>query len=66
VSAPVPIVGGTGLYAGISGTAMITESFGFIGPRYKTGPKKGRCNLTGSAQPVAEMASVHGVGTVSF
>jgi len=68
VSAPVPIVGGTGLYAGISGTATITESFGFIGPRYKTGSNKGQCNMSNSAsaQPIAEMASVHGVGTVSF
>jgi len=66
VSAPVAIVGGTGLYARISGTATITESFGFIGPRYKTGPKKGQCNLSSSAQPIAQMGNVHGTGTVSF
>ena len=54
-----------GVPAGISGTATITESFGFIGPRYNTGPKKGQCNLSRSAQPIAQMG-VHGAGAVSF
>jgi len=66
VSAPVPVVGGTGLYKGVHGTIELTESFGFIGPRYATGAKKGQCNLSSSAQPLAQKGSVHGAGTVSF
>ena len=66
VSAAAPIVSGTGLYAGIHGTVKITESFGFIGSTYKSGPKKGKCNTSNSAPTVAEMASVYGSGEVSF
>jgi hypothetical protein len=66
VSAPAPIIGGTGLYAGIHGTVKITESSGFIGSTYKSGPQKGRCNMSNSAPTVAEMAAVYGNGTVSF
>ena len=66
VSAAAPIVSGTGLYAGIHGTVKITESFGFIGSTYKSGPKKGQCNMSNSAPTVAQMASVYGSGTVSF
>lgn len=65
-SAPVPVVSGTGLYAGISGTVRLTESFGFIGSTYKSGPKKGKCNLSNSAPTVAQMGEVYGTGTVSF
>ena len=35
VSAPAPIIGGTGLYAGVQGSVTITESFGFVGSTYK-------------------------------
>ena len=66
VSAAAPILNGTGLYAGIHGTVKITESFGFIGSRYKSGPKKGQCNISNSAPTVAQMATVYGSGTVSF
>jgi hypothetical protein len=66
VSAAAPIVSGTGLYAGIHGTVKITESFGFIGSTYKTGPKKGQCNTTNSGTTVAQMAIVYGNGKVSF
>jgi hypothetical protein len=66
VSAPVTILSGTGLYNGAHGTVMLTESFGFIGPRFTTGAKKGQCNLSNSAQPVGQMGNVHGAGTVSF
>ena len=66
VSAATPIIGGTGLYAGIHGTVKITETFGFLGPTYKSGPKKGQCNLSNSAPTVAQMATVYGSGTVSF
>jgi hypothetical protein len=66
VSAATPIISGTGLYAGIRGTVKITESFGFLGATYKTGPKKGQCNMSNSAPTVAQMATVYGSGTVSF
>jgi hypothetical protein len=66
VSAPVPVVGGTGLYKGVSGTVNLTESFGFIGPTYTSGPKKGQCNMSNSAPTVAQKGNVQGTGTVSF
>lgn len=66
VSAAAPIVSGTGLYGGIHGTVKVTELFGFIGSTYKSGPKKGQCNMSNSAPTVAQMAAVYGSGTVSF
>jgi hypothetical protein len=65
-TAAAPVVSGTGLYAGIHGTIRITESFGFIGSTYKSGPKKGKCNMSNNAPTVAEMGTVYGSGTVSF
>ena len=65
-TAVTPIVSGTGLYAGIHGTVKITESFGFIGSTYKSGPKKGQCNMSQSAATLAQMGVVYGTGTVSF
>jgi hypothetical protein len=65
-TAPALIVSGTGLYQGARGTITITESIGFIGSRYATGPKKGQCNNSNTSTTAAELASVHGVGSVSF
>ena len=65
-SAASPIVSGTGLYAGIHGTVKITESFGYLGSFYKSGPKKGKCNMSNSAPTVDTMSNVYGTGTVSF
>jgi hypothetical protein len=65
-TAAAPIVSGTGLYAGIHGTVKITEIFGFIGPTFKSGPKKGRCNMSQNAPTLAQMGVVYGTGTVSF
>jgi hypothetical protein len=65
-TAAAPVVSGTGLYAGISGTIRITESFGYIGSTYKSGPKKGQCNMSNNARTVAQMGTVYGSGTVSF
>jgi hypothetical protein len=65
-SGRVPVVSGTGLYAGIHGTVTLTESFGFIGSTYKSGSKKGKCNESNSAPTVAEVGQVYGNGTVSF
>jgi hypothetical protein len=65
-TAPAPVVSGTGLYAGIHGTIKITESFGFLGSTYKSGSKKGQCNMSNSAPTVAQMGTVYGEGSVSF
>ncbi len=65
-TAPAPIVSGTGAYAGIQGTIRLTETFGFIGSRYKSGPKKGKCNQSNNAPAVAQMGFVYGSGSVSF
>ena len=58
---------GTGLYKGISGTLMVTETFAAYGPFYKTGAHKGQCNTSNNnATPLAQYGSVQGVGTVKF
>ncbi len=66
VAEPVTAFGGTGAYKGIAGTVHITSLFGFILPRYASGAKKGQCNESDSAEPIAQYASVTGTGTVSF
>ena len=63
---PVTLFNGTGRYAGISGTIQIAEVFAGVGPRFKTGAKKGQCNLSNNAQPAAFYGSITGTGTVSF
>jgi hypothetical protein len=65
-TAPAPILSGTGAYAGIQGTIRLTETFGFIGSCYKSGPKKGKCNQSNNAPAVAQMGFVYGSGSVSF
>ena len=62
----IAVVSGTGLYAGIHGTVQLTESFGFIGSTYKSGSKKGQCDMSNNAPAVAQMGTVYGKGTVSF
>jgi hypothetical protein len=56
---------GTGQYKGISGTANVTVTFGGVGDRYKSGPKKGQCKQ-GDSSPRASFGFVAGQGTVSF
>jgi hypothetical protein len=63
---PVTLSDGTGEYSGISGTLAIIETFAGVGPLYKTGPKKGQCNMSNSAQPVAFWSSLLGAGIVKF
>jgi hypothetical protein len=63
-SGPVKFFNGRGLYKGISGTANVTLTFGGVGPRYKSGPKKGQCKQ--SSNPRAQYGVVMGQGTVSF
>jgi len=62
---PVTFLNGTRLYKGISGTANMTVTFGGVGSRYKTGPKKGDCK-EGDPSPRAQFGFVSGQGTVSF
>lgn len=65
-TAPVTLFNGTGLYAGIKGTVMITVSFGGVGPLYKSGPHKGQCNMSNNARLLAQYGAITGPGTVSF
>lgn len=64
VTGPVSLFNGTGLYAGISGTLNITETFAFITARIPSGTDKGKCN--DSARPIAPYASITGSGKVKF
>jgi hypothetical protein len=66
VSGPVTILDGTGAYKGISGHATINETVAMIGPRFAAGAEKGLCNMTNSANPLAQWGAVTGSGTVSF
>jgi hypothetical protein len=65
-SGPVTIFDGTGMYAGITGTVHITETFAAVGARYTTGPKKGQCNMNNSSQPLAFWGSITGTGKVAY
>lgn len=65
-SGPVKLFNGTGLYKGISGTATITIAFVGVGPRYTSGTKKGQCNPSNSAKPLASSGTISGRGTVRF
>jgi hypothetical protein len=65
-AAPVTLLNGTGLYAGISGTVNITETFAFIVPRYTSGKKKGQCNEGNNFQPLGTYSAIWGTGNVSF
>jgi hypothetical protein len=65
-SGPVTLFNGTGLYTGISGTLRITQTFAAVGPPYKSGPKKGQCNMSNNAQPAAIYGSITGKGIVKF
>jgi hypothetical protein len=62
----VSFFNGSGSYAGISGTVHVTLSYAEIGPVYKTGAKKGQCNLSNNAVPVAAWSGIVGKGSVKF
>jgi len=63
----VTLFDGTGSYAGISGKIHITTSFAEVGPRFTSGPKKGECNLSESAKPLASFnGQITGSGPVTF
>jgi hypothetical protein len=63
---PVTLFKGTGAYAGITGTIIVTEKFAGIGARYTSGAKKGQCNMSNNSEPVAFYGSITGTGKVSF
>jgi hypothetical protein len=66
-SGPITLYDGSGSYAGISGTLTMTTSFAVVFPRYATGTKKGQCNFSNNAQPVATfIGDLTGSGPVSF
>ncbi|HUE06614.1 MAG TPA: hypothetical protein VMP41_04245 [Acidimicrobiales bacterium] len=61
-SAPVPIVSGTGAYAGISGSFTLNSQFAFILPKTKSGA----CNTSNNANPISQYGAVSGSGTVTL
>jgi hypothetical protein len=61
-SAPVPIVSGTGAYAGITGSFTLNSQFAFILPKTKSGA----CNMSNNANPISQYGTVSGTGSVSF
>jgi hypothetical protein len=65
-SGTLPVVNGTGLYKGISGSVRITLSLGLTLPRYASGAHAGQCNQSNAAQPTASLQLVEGTGSVSF
>ncbi len=66
VSASASLSQGTGHYLGIGGRLKLTATFAGIAGRYKSGAKKGQCNFSDSAPPVAQYTSVIGSGPVTF
>jgi hypothetical protein len=60
-TATIPVVKGTGAYAGITGTLTFTASFGSILPK-----KSGACTLKKSTKPLVTSTSFSGTGTVSI
>jgi hypothetical protein len=62
VTAPVPILDGTGLYRGISGSASVTEFFAFLLSHIANG----KCDAASAATPIARYFSIIGGGSVRF
>ncbi len=65
-TAPVTLLDGTALYAGIKGTLKVTVTEVFVLPLYTSGKHKGQCNEGNNFEPVAFYESVIATGTVSF
>jgi hypothetical protein len=63
---PITLSNGTGAYTGISGTIKMTLTFGGDLPFYTSGKNKGKCNMSDSAEPVAQFGSAIGRGTIRF
>jgi hypothetical protein len=65
-SGPVTLFNGNGMYAGITGTLHITETFAGVSGRYTSGAKKGQCIMSNNSQPVAFWGSITGTGKIEF
>jgi hypothetical protein len=62
VTAPVPVVSGTKLYAGINGSVNLTLTFAFVIPL-----QSGKCNTSNNGPaPSIQYGSITGTGTVNF
>lgn len=62
VSDPVPVVKGTKLYQGITGSVNITLTFAFVIPL-----QKGTCNTgKNGPNPSAQYGSISGSGSIGF
>jgi hypothetical protein len=61
-TAPVTVYGGTGAYAGISGTVNVTATVNEIATR----TSDGKCNTSNNAASLSTISVVKGSGTVSF
>jgi len=63
---PITFFNGTGEYEGISGRASTTVVFAGVGPLFKTGKNKGKCNFGNNVPPLASYSAISGQGTVKF
>ena len=61
-TAAVPILKGTGAYAGISGSVTFVIAFGAVGPKTKSGA----CTMKTTTPALATYQSFLGTGTVSY
>ena len=64
VSAPAPILDGSGAYQGLAGTLNVTETIAFILARHSSGAHKNECN--NDTRPLDAYSSITGSGTVTF
>jgi hypothetical protein len=61
----ITLLGGTGLYAGVSGTIHVDFTGAFIIPRFTSGTQNGQCNGSAS-EPTGLSNLITGSGKVSF
>ncbi len=59
---PVTLYGGTGAYAGITGTIQASVTFAFVDPR----KANGKCNASENVKPAASYSTITGSGTVTY
>jgi hypothetical protein len=62
VTGPVTVIGGTGAYTGMTGTLKITVTEVAVFPT----KANGQCNESNSAQPIGQLQTIAGAGTISF
>jgi hypothetical protein len=61
VTEPVPVVSGTKLYAGATGSLNVTVTFGIVLPL-----TKGKCNQNANPTSGGQVGTISGTGTLSF